>query len=526
MVILKFHLVESKMPIVLVLCLLCGVVYAKHTLIMAVSENIGVMNPQGYQGNAMFAQNSIYEGLVSVDKQGKIIPCLALSWEISKDGLEYIFTLREGVKFANGEDFNADAVVLNFQSVLKNKARHSWSGLVMALSSIEKINPYKVSLKLKKPYSPTLNELSTPRPFRFLAPSAMPEDLDLIKHNPKPIGTGAYMLIQSVQGVSDTLAKNPLYWNKDTYKGIYYDEVILKVIFDPSSKLAALRSGQIDLIYGYDQIPLEIFKSMQKSTQFNTYLSPPIRTLSLVINSSSPLFRLEDAKSSQTLRKALGYAINKDKLNQAVYGEIQGAADCIFGHIQSCKSLDLSQKQEALTFLSSLSASNHSPLSGKSIEILFRGDNPAYKMMAEIIQSDLKKQGIKAHLSASEPTIYANRLLNGHFDMAFHETWGAPYEPLSVLYSMLIPSHIDFAAQSGLETKPLIDENIRKLIALSPSSQAFEALLTHIISTLEQSGVYVPLSYQRNKAIAHKKLKGITMGVLGYEVPFWEFYEE
>ena len=57
-----------------------GVLWGKNTLIMAVSENIGALNPQGYQGNAMFAQNAIYEGLVRVDKQGKIVPSLALSW--------------------------------------------------------------------------------------------------------------------------------------------------------------------------------------------------------------------------------------------------------------------------------------------------------------------------------------------------------------------------------------------------------------------------------------------------------------
>ncbi len=146
--------------------------------------------------------------------------------------------------------------------------------------------------------------------------------------------------------------------------------------------------------------------------------------------------------------------------------------------------------------------------------------------MAEIIQSDLKALGIKVRLSASEPSIYRNRLLKGAFDMAFSETWGAPYEPLSMLYSMLIPSHIDFAAQSGLSTKTAIDEGIRKLIVLNPSSPTFDALLDNVINMLETSGVYVPLTYQKNKAITHPKIKGIKMGVVGYEVPFWEFYEE
>ncbi|WP_334093009.1 ABC transporter substrate-binding protein, partial [Helicobacter typhlonius] len=106
------------MRVIIVFFMYIGVVWGKNTLIVAVSENIGALNPQGYQGNAMFAQNAVYEGLVRVDKRGKIVPSLATMWEISTDALQYDFTLREGVRFSNGEEFNADAVVKNFESVL------------------------------------------------------------------------------------------------------------------------------------------------------------------------------------------------------------------------------------------------------------------------------------------------------------------------------------------------------------------------------------------------------------------------
>ncbi len=518
----------------IVIVFICmGVLWGKNTLIMAVSENIGALNPQGYQGNAMFAQNAIYEGLVRVDKQGKIVPSLALSWNTSQDGLSYEFVLRKGVKFSNGEAFNADAVVLNFQSILKNRARHSWSGLAMAIKDMQKVSEYKVRLLLKHPYSPTLNELAVVRPFRFLAPSAMPKDLDLLQHNPKPIGTGAYMLGKSKLGVSDTLLKNPHYWNQDAYNGIYYDEIILKVIFDPNAKLAALKSKQIDMIYGYDQIPLEIFKNMQNDKHFNTYLSPPIYSTILVINSASPILTLSNEKFSQNLRKAIALGIDKTKITQAVYGGLQEKADTLFAPniFHSLSSYDIlkilpykpKEAQNAIVLL--LQDSQAALLRDRGVEILFSGDNPAHKMIAEILQSEFKAIGIKARLSASEPTIYRNRLLKGAFDIAFSETWGAPYEPLSILYSMLIPSHIDFAAQAGLSQKSHIDKLIREIIALNPHSKVFYSALSEVIALLQESGVYIPLTYQRNKVIAHKKIKGIKMGVVGYEVPFWEMYE-
>lgn len=523
--------------LVVVVGMWAGVAQAKNTLIMAVSSNIGAMNPQGYQGNAMFAQNSIYEGLVSVDKQGRIIPHLATSWEISKDGLSYTFSLRKGVRFSNGEVFNADVVVLNFQSILKNRARHSWSGLATHIESVQKLSEYEIKLTLKAPYSPTLSELAVVRPFRFLAPSAFSQGIDLLKYNPKPIGTGAYMLVDTKLGVSDTLEKNPYYWDKDRYNGIYYDEIVLKVIFDPNAKLAALKSGQIHLIYGNDQIPLEIFKSMQHDVKFATYMSPPLFSTSLVLNSSSKRLQVGDSKLNLTFRKALAAMIDKQRLVGAVYGGLQESAECFM----ECKwfkgqPID-SDKKELREFLASLMGGqdvqgqdSHTKIAvqnlrEKGLEILFSGDNPAHRMMAQIIQNDLQQVGIKVRLRASEPSMHRNALLKGRFDMAFNDTWGAPYEPLSVLYSMLIPSHVDYAAQSGLENKPLIDKAIRDVIALNPHSQAFTPSLERLLALLQESGVYVPLTYQKNKAIAQRKIQGIQMGVVGYEVPFWEMYE-
>lgn len=504
------------------ICFFYTFVFAEHTLTMAVSEHIGALNPQGYQGNAMFAQNAVYEGLTRINKKGEVVPSLALSWEIKDGGKLYEFSLRKDVLFHNGESFNADAVVKNFQSILKNRARHSWSGLMNALDSVSKIDEYKVSLKLKYPYAPTLNELSTPRPFRFLAPSAFPSDLDLIRHNPKPIGTGVYMLVDSKLGVSDTLARNPHHW--DTTHKAYYERVVCKVIYDPNAKLAALRSGQIDIIYGEDQIPFEIFKSMQNNPRFHTYMSEPIFVTNLVLNSSSRALTLDSPLDSANLRKFVALAIDTQRITKAVYGDMQTQSKIFMRGAKALEAIKI-ERGQLKENIQALIESQRENREKKQLELLFSGDNPAQKMMAEIIQSDLAQVGLSVRLNACEPTICRNRMLKGAFDMAFSDTWGAPYEPLSLLYSMLIPSHIDYAAQLGLPQKGEIDKNIREIIATLPDSQQAHILLDKILTTLAQSGIYIPLVAQRNKAIAHQKIKGIEMGITSYEVPFWEFYE-
>ena len=230
---------------------------ADNVLRIAVSQNVGVLNPQGYNTNQMYAQNMIYEGLVKTDKKGNIIPSLAVSWHIKDSGKTYIFQLRENVKFANGELFDAKAVKKNFDSILKNRLRHSWVALSMLIDSVEIQDSNHIILHLKQPYIATLQELSLIRPFRFIAPSMIPDDLDLIQHNPiMPIGTGPYMLTHTQLGISDTFTKNPDYWDKESYNGIYFDKIITKVIIDPNSKLMSLKTNQVDMIYGYDDIPI------------------------------------------------------------------------------------------------------------------------------------------------------------------------------------------------------------------------------------------------------------------------------
>ncbi|MGX2984185.1 ABC transporter substrate-binding protein [Helicobacter sp. 23-1048] len=590
------------------------------TLNIAYKENVGALNPQGYNKNAMFAQNLLYEGLVRVGKNGEIIPSLATSWSVDKDGQIYTFSLREGVRFSNGEEFNADAVVLNFTSILQNRARHSWSGLARHIERVEKLDDYGVRLVLNAPYVPTLSELALVRPYRFLAPKAFPPDLDLVKHNPQPIGTGAYMLIESKLGAYDMFAKNPHYWDAQRLAqdgGFYYDFVRIKVIFEPTSKMTALRAGQVDMLYGYDEIPTRIFQeAMEQPTQnsmgesqntagnthaIKAYLGGEAFVLSLMLNST----RLDSR-----LREAIALSIDKPTLINAVYGSEKGTladiATSIFLYTDFAPSLQASKAtvaihnpqnptkntpsfaesqhyispslaegvrgwvdshnrdfslatqtqndnakmarninapnsefkpkstnlppaqyaqnlQKAREILATLGYTQANPL---TLEIAFAGDKPSQKMLSQILQSQLKHAHIALSLRALEPSMLQNRKKNGEFDIVFNESWGAPYEPLSMLVSYTTPTgHGDFIAQSGLENKNEIDALILRVVA-EPNAQKAQILSRKALDLLLQSGVYIPLAIERNKAIARSQIKGVEgVSGLSYEIPVWEFWE-
>lgn len=537
--------------ILLPFLLLCSFHYAfaENILRVAVSQNVGDMNPQGYNLNQIYAQNMIYEGLVKTDSKGNITPSLALSWEIKDSGKSYIFHLRKNVLFSNGEPFNAQAVVKNFQSILKNKARHSWSALVMTIDSVVALDDYAIKLTLKHPYIATLNELALVRPFRFIAPSMIPQDLDLAKNNPKkPIGTGPYMLTDTKIGISNTFSKNPHYWDKEKYNGIYYDTIITKIIIDPNAKLVALKTKQVDMIYGSDSIPIEIFHNIAETKQFQTFVSPPAFTTFLIVNPASKT--LQD----KNMREALALSIDKAKIIESVYYGYQKEAQFLFNqNLPFTKTKSYTpptyNKDKAEKILTQMGYTKNSDgylyKDNKKLQfqLHFIANNPTQKAIATIMQAQLKDIGIFLELIPNEVTMYRKKQTQGQFALCFSQTWGVPYEPFTFINSMRHKGHADYMAQVALPktdsiNKDSIDKAIETLIEspydiyadskkidLNKAQENLTKQTQSFLDMLYSTQIYIPLTYDTNKVVARAGIKGIAPDVRAFEIPFWEFYE-
>ena len=166
----------------------------KKTLIISWHQDIGFLNPHAYLPDQFITQGMVYEGLVNYGENGEILPSLAESWDVSKDGKTYTFHLRKGVKFSDGSDFNANNVKKNFDSIFLNKERHSWFGLTNHISSYRAVDENTFELVLDEAYTPTLYDLAMIRPIRFLADAGFPDDGDTYKGIKASIGTGPWIL--------------------------------------------------------------------------------------------------------------------------------------------------------------------------------------------------------------------------------------------------------------------------------------------------------------------------------------------
>ena len=162
----------DKMPKSLALLIFFAIAQASE-LSIAVSKNVGELNPHLYSPNEMFAQDMVYEGLVKFGEDGKVHPLLAKSWNVSEDGRFYNFTLREDVNFSNGEKFDAAAAKANFDAILANRKRHAWLESANLIRNVVVTDKFGIQIELEHAYNAMLKELSLIRPFRFIAPSSM-----------------------------------------------------------------------------------------------------------------------------------------------------------------------------------------------------------------------------------------------------------------------------------------------------------------------------------------------------------------
>ncbi|MES0265221.1 nickel ABC transporter substrate-binding protein [Citrobacter sedlakii] len=482
--------------------------------------NVGPLNPHLYTPNQMFAQSMVYEPLVKYQADGSVKPWLAKSWTHTADGKTWTFTLRDDVTFSNGEPFDAPAAAENFRVVLDNRQRHAWLELANQIVDVKALGKTELQITLKSAYYPFLQELSLPRPFRFIAPSQF-KDNETLRGIKAPIGTGPWVLKESKLNQYDVLVRNERYWgDKPPIR-----QITVKVIPDPTTRAVAFETGDVDLLYGNEGLlPLDTFARFSQNPAYRTQLSQPIETVMLALNSAKA------PTNELAVREALNYAVNKKSLiDNALYGT-QQVADTLFAPSVPYANIGLTPRQydpqQAKTLLENagwklpagkdIREKMGQPL---RIELSFIGTDALSKSMAEIIQADMRKIGVDvALIGEEESSIYA-RQRDGRFGMIFNRTWGAPYDPHAFMSSMRVPSHADYQAQQGLADKPIIDKEIGEVLETTDETTR-QALYKDILTRLHNDAVYLPISYVSMMVVAKPELGEIPYAPIASDIPF------
>lgn len=478
--------------------------------------NVGPLHPHRYSPNQLFAQAMVFDPLVRYTEGGTVEPALAKAWEAERGGASYVFQLRQGVRFSDGTPFDAAAVVANVEAVLADRRRHAWLELIARIEGAEALDPATVRLRLRGPYYPALLELALIRPLRFASPAALRPDGGLSA----PIGTGPWRLAQTVRGQHDLFLRNDGYWGDRPVA----ERVLVRVLSDGNSRALALETGEIDLIYGTDQIDADSFRRFAADPRFAATISPPLATRMLAINSAR--FPTDD----MAVRQAIAAGIDRAGLVRHILQGTEPAAETLFAEtFPYCRvGLRALPFDRAAAIAALEGAGWHLAAGGRvrqrdgralALDLCFTGSDALQKALAEAIQGDLARIGIAARLVGEDAGTSEVRQRSGDFGMIFGNTWGAPYDPHAFMGSMRAPSHADFAAQSGLPMKAEIDRRIGAVLLTTDEAER-AATYRWLLTMLHESGVYFPISFLTNKAVRRAELPAIPFGATRYEIPF------
>lgn len=239
---------------------------------------------------------NIFEGLVKPDKNGDLMNAIASDYTVSEDGLVYTFTLREGVKFHNGNAVTAEDVKYSLERA---------SGLLDGTPLISSLSVLtSVDIIDDKTVQVTVGSANTELIYSFVAaiiPAGSGEDV-----SGTPIGTGPFSFVSYTPQVGIVVKKNADYWQEGLP---YLDEVNFKIVNSPDTALMEIQGGSID-IYPY----LTDSQANELKSSFRILSAPSVNVQALFLNNADPV--LGDVR----IRQAICYALDKDMVNDFVAG--------------------------------------------------------------------------------------------------------------------------------------------------------------------------------------------------------------
>ena len=492
----------------------------KDELVFVNYRDIRDLNPHLYAGE-MYAQSILYDTLVSSAEDG-YKGCLAEDWTISEDGRTYTFNIRDGVYFSDGTLCDANAVLANFNAIIENKERHTWLEMMNLLVGVSAPDSDTFVIELSEPYYPMLTELGCIRPFAMISPNCMKNGStkDGVEGY---IGTGPYVLTDFVTDEYAVFERNENYWGEKPK----IRRITVKVIPDNQTRIMALESGEIDLIFGKNMIDADAISQYLNSDKFTVGLSDPTSTRHIVLNTTHEIL------GDLAVRQALQYATNRQAISDGIfYGLEQPAGTLYASTIPYCDvdlepySYDSEKTGHILDEAGWVMGSDGiRAKDGKKLELdlLYNSDSVTEKTISEYLQSEDQKLGISMNIHGEEEQSYRDNMKAGNFDMVFNICWGMPYDPQSSLAAMRAPVYGDFAAQQGLEDKDQIDRAITDILTSTDETRRQE-LYSFVLTRLHEDAVYIPLTYECNKALYTSDLHGVHFGTDQYDVPFADMY--
>ncbi len=247
---------------------------------------------------------AVHDALVKAMPGNPMTPSLAESWQMSPDGRVYDFTLRKGVKFHNGDTLTSEDVKFSFERYRGTAAKT----IKDRVAAVETPSPLQVRFRLKNPWPDFLTFYTAASGAGWIVPKKYVEKIGEEAFKKAPVGAGPYKFVSFTPGVELVLEAFEGYWRKAPS----VKRLVFKVISDEATRLAALKRGEVDIVYS---IRGELAEELQRS--------PGLTLKPTVIQAPQWVSMLDqwDPKSpwhDRRVRLAANLAVDRKALNQAI----------------------------------------------------------------------------------------------------------------------------------------------------------------------------------------------------------------
>ncbi len=386
--------------------------------------------------------DAIYDYLVVFDDEMNIVPCLAESWDVSSDAMEWTFHLRRDVAFHDGTPLNADAVKFSLERVLDPALASPRTWPIDMMDHVEVLDEHTAKAVLKYPFTPFLSHLANYGQGAIVSPTAVEQyGAEFSAH---ATGTGPFKLVEEVAGEYFVLEANEDHW-KGRPK---LDKATAKVVVEAVTRMVELEAGNLDML---PDVPDADVQRLRDNPDVGVYDIPPMNVRYLGFNHLSQFFQ------DKRVKQALNYAVNKEAIaERLMLGQGLVAKGCLPPMIWGAKPdlpgfpYDPSRAAALLSEVGWTDEDGDGVLEAhgvdgiadgtKFVTTMFAWEDYRYLPLAEAVAADLEVVGVQSNIEVFDWGTFSQ---NTHRTTGLHEEfdtyilgWNDKADPDDTLYAL------------------------------------------------------------------------------------------
>ena len=487
---------------------------------IALAGEITVALPSGELGATSYdpirasklnsATSLIYDRLVEQDADQSFHPHLAVSWDESADGMEWVFKLKEGVKFHDGEPFNAETIV----SWIPDFKDTENAFLVAAIEKVEVIDDLTVKFVMSRPEPNLLYNLAST--FMGIPGQKSYDSMGKDYGVKSAIGTGPFKLDTFEIGLETVLSRNDDYaWSSDlsaNQAAAKLDKVTFREIADQSTGFLELKTGGIDILMG---VPTDFLEILEKEANVGVITMAGTGISYMPINVTAAPF--DDAK----VREAVTLAVNQQAILDSVYKGIGEVPRTFL--INSLPEGDISDDQKvnfnpekAKMLLEEAGwkagADGVRSKDGKPLKVkLFTENDSDMKKLSQVIQAQLKDIGMEADITVFDSSTIRDEYKKNNHQLAVRSYDWNNADILEWFFSGTRPGYPNVSMWNDEKGEMLKDVAMTKSSTSAERIANFKAYHEYILSQYLFAPIYQPtqnIAYNKDTITVPEKVRG------------------